>query len=279
MGLSFSSLVQTASQALEQKRQRQQDQADRAQRHELELMQRSLLQAQIEKLRTPPTPEVVRQTPIQDPVTGDIVGYNPVTNTVTPSGGRVHPKPKPDTTGGFLEQKAQAGAGTAVESIDEAEALLRRNANADRLPLGAALARGAKTGGGLTGVLGGLAEPLAQRSMTPDQQEFQAAMQRMVHSMVGLLPGSRQSQVLFNSLVNAYTPQPGESAQARSAKRAARARAREWLAAVAGGHRVPVPPELAAQGITAEDLLPSEDETAPLTPPSGPRRVPPRFHP
>jgi hypothetical protein len=156
--------------------------------------------------------------------------------------------------GGVTREKAVAGANTAVESIDDAEALLAQNPEADVLPMGAALARGAKTSGGVVGLVGGVAEPLAQRSMTPPQQQFQADMQRMVHSMVGLLPGSRQSIVLFNSLVNAYTPAPGESPAARTAKRQARLRARHWLDAVRRGESIPIPPELQAAGITEADL-------------------------
>lgn len=186
----------------------------------------------------------------------------------------------------LLREKAAAGARTAIESIDDAEKLLVGDPTADVLPLGAALARGAKAGGGVLGTLAGAAEPLAQRSMTPNQQQFQADMQRMVHSMVGLLPGSRQSIVLFNSLVNAYTPQPGEAAQVRTAKRNARQRAREWLRAVQQGKKVALLPELAEHGITEADLeLPSgadearpESPAAPATPPS-PGAAPAGYNP
>lgn len=284
MPLDLGSLVRSASGALLAKDARVKADADRRRAQELAILQRGLLEAQIGNYRSQietrakekPVPPP-RFSPVIDPVTGEVQGYDPAANTLTPSGGRVHPKPT--TTGGVLEQKAQAGASTAVESIDDAEQLLQRNQEADVLPLGAALARGAKASGGILGALGGAAEPLAQKSMTPDQQQFQADMQRMVHSMVGLLPGSRQSIVLFNSLVNAYTPQPGESAQTRSAKRAARQRARAWLAAVAQGRQVPVPPELAAAGITEADLVgvgtpPDEDTPAPPAPSSGPRYSP-----
>jgi len=156
--------------------------------------------------------------------------------------------------GGLTQQKASAGARTAIESIDHAESLYAHNANADVLPLGAALARGAKTSGGIMGVIAGAAEPLAQKSMTPSQQQFQADMQRMVHSMVGLLPGSRQSITLFNSLVNAYTPQPGEAPETRQAKRAARQRAKVWLKAVESGQQVELLPELSAAGVSPEEV-------------------------
>lgn len=196
---------------------------------------------------------------------------------------------RPGSESSVLRLKAQAGAETAVEAIDEAERLLGQDSNADVLPVGAALARGAKTSGGLIGTLAGIAEPLAQQSMTENQQQFQAAIQRMVHSMVGLLPGSRQSIVLFNSLVNAYTPQPNESAQARSAKRAARLRARGWLDAIRRGEKIPIPPELGAAGITEGDIdVPSgagggaapsrpsgaASPAAPVMPSSGPPAVP-----
>lgn len=271
MALDLSSLVRSASGALLAKDARQRQQEALRNQRMMQVLQHGLLAAQIGNYRSQietrakekaPAP---RFTPITDPVTGEVSGYDPSANTLTPSGGRVHPKP---VLGGVLEQKATAGAGTALESIDDAERLLAANPEADVLPLGAALARGAKTSGGLMGTLGGIAEPLAQRSMTPDQQQFQADMQRMVHSMVGLLPGSRQSIVLFNSLVNAYTPLPNESAQTRTAKRAARQRARAWLAAIAAGKPVPVPPELAAAGITDADITPSPTTTSPAPAPS-----------
>jgi len=283
MGLNLASLVQTASQALENKRLRQREEQARAAQQDTAILQRALLSAQTRNYNSqietrakdkPPAPP--RYQGMVDPKTGQIIGYDPATNTATPAVGvRLNPKPV-DTTGGFLEQKARAGSGTAVESIDDAERLLARNPEADVLPLGAALARGAKTSGGLIGAIAGAAEPLAQRSMTPDQQQFQADAQRMVHSMVGLLPGSRQSQVLFNSLVNAYTPQPGESPQARNAKRAARLRARHWLAAIAEGRSVPIPPELAEAGITPADIGGPDEESDEPTPesPAQERREP-----
>jgi hypothetical protein len=207
-----------------------------------------------ERLKPPVVPPT-RLSPMTDPVTGDVSGYNPITNTLTPSGGRLHVKPPAEAAAaGLLRQKASAGARTAIESIDHAEGLIASDPNADVLPLGAALARGAKTSGGMIGAIAGAAEPLAQKSMTSHQQQFQADMQRMVHSMVGLLPGSRQSIVLFNSLVNAYTPQPGEAAETRTAKREARSRAREWLRAVERGEKIPLLPELVAAGITPADI-------------------------
>jgi len=169
---------------------------------------------------------------------------------------------------GLTQEKAAAGARTAIQAIDDAESLYSQGPEVDVLPLGAALARGAKTGGGLVGAIAGAAEPLAQQSMTPGQQQFQADMQRMVHSMVGLLPGSRQSVTLFNSLVNAYTPQPSEAPQARAAKRAARQRAKVWLAAVSQGQKVPILPELAEHGITDSDV--TVEGAAPVASPAQP---------
>jgi hypothetical protein len=54
------------------------------------------------------------------------------------------------------------------------------------------------------------------------------------------LPGSRQSQVLFNNLVESYAPKAGEDPQTRATKRAARRELALRLRALANGQDVTI---------------------------------------
>jgi hypothetical protein len=76
--------------------------------------------------------------------------------------------------------------------------------------------------------------------MTSSQQEFQSYMDQFAHNAVGLLPGSRQSMVLFNNLRQSYVPSAGQSPQAREAKRRQRLELLRRLQAMSQGQPVPL---------------------------------------
>lgn len=109
MGISLGSLVGTASQALNRKRELQREEEERASQQEMAVLQRALLQAQIDKMNAPATPE----RPIA--VSPDAGLYDPTTRTFIREPGQGKP-PEPKIS--FREGVGPDGK-PAVFGVDE----------------------------------------------------------------------------------------------------------------------------------------------------------------
>jgi len=192
---------------------------------------------------------------------------------------RVVPGQPPEYVGGIVpsgtsqadnpaKEKIKIGAQTAVAALDKIEALLEKDPNADVTTLMASLGHGVVGAPVIGKMIGGAGNYLEQQGRTPTQQEFQAAINEFAHSAVGLLPGSRQSLTLFNSMVDAYRPVAGESAESRAAKRDARRKLRARLARIAETGDEPGEAELLAPPGVAPAMIRRPD---PSPEPSVPR--------
>lgn len=145
-------------------------------------------------------------------------------------------RPAAGAAGGVTAMETRAAAQNALAALNQADAVLQRDPNADILPTGAALARGAKAHGGIIGLLGGAAEPLAQQAMSATQQEFQQAMDQFLHNYASVLPRGGRSVAILQNLRNSFAPTAGQTEpQVRAAFAAARANLRATLEALANG--------------------------------------------
>lgn len=176
---------------------------------------------------TPGRPAIVRSKQRVAPkMIRPLVGYTPGGDMtlVTPPRGRG--QAQVDTVPGVgkppnaLEQKVQLGAQNAAAAARAAVALARRDAAANVMPVAAEIAEGAaesKIADYVPG-LKGAAGALRRSQMTDSQQQFQNLLNVVAHNSVGLLPGSRQSIVLFQNLRSAYASAANDSPGVRAQK-------------------------------------------------------------
>lgn len=138
--------------------------------------------------------------------------------------------------GGVMAQETKAAARNALAALNQADALLARDPEADVLPVAASVARGAERVPIIGGMLSGAMDPIAQHSMRPTQQQFQQAMDQFLHNYSALLPrGGRSVQILKN-LRNSFAPAAGQTdAEVRKGFATARAHLRQTLEALAAG--------------------------------------------
>lgn len=181
-------------------------------------------------------PESTGYTSMGVTPTGEAVVLN--TKTGRPQVTNVKLGAKPAAGSAALTQKIRLGAQNAAEALDFIDRLVTTDPNADVRTVGTSLAEGASRLPLIGTALSGLTEPLAQLAMTPTQQIVQGAFGRFAHNAVGLLPGSRQSLVLFQNLLESYRPKSNESSEARAAKRAARRELAKRLHAIGRGEDV-----------------------------------------
>ena len=122
-------------------------------------------------------------------------------------------------TGSVQDRKAIMGARTAVRAIDAMMDLIRGGGiGASQRSLTTDFARGVQSVPVLGKALSGVTEPIAQQGMTDAQSVYDTYLNQIAHTTVGLLPGSRQSMVLFNNMRQVYEPIAGMSEATRRAK-------------------------------------------------------------
>ena len=136
-------------------------------------------------------------------------------------------------------QETQAAARNALAALDQADAALAKDPNADIYPTTSAIAEGAGNIPVVGGMLKGAMGPLAQSQLRPTQQQYQQAMDQFLHNYSALLPKGGRSVAILQNLRNSFTPRAGqESVPVRQAFREARANLRKQLQALANGHEV-----------------------------------------
>ena len=235
MGIDLSSLVQTGlgalSTARKQRKERAEEEEARALRASAErrAMQQSLLSERLGE-------SLIRQR-AQTPVRVDPYGPAATTEVIRRQGAAARARQAGKPPSG-LENKVRLGAHNAADALTRAETLLAQDPEADVEPEAAAAMEGLSRIPVVGGMATGMVEAQRQRRRSPSQQAFQSYMDQFVHNAVGLLPGSRQSIVLFQNLRQAYVPAAGQSPEARAAKRAQRNRLIALLKQLAAGERV-----------------------------------------
>ena len=146
----------------------------------------------------------------------------------------------PEKTPSALDEKIRLGASNAAEAIQQAVALVGRDSTANVLPLQSEVAGSAaesKIADYIPG-LKGAAGYLRRRGMTDTQNQFQNLLNVVAHNSVGLLPGSRQSIVLFQNLRDSYATQAGDPPGLRAQKLAKLQELGQRLARLARGEDV-----------------------------------------
>ena len=138
---------------------------------------------------------------------GDIYTLNQENGQVTKTGYNGGAKGK----AGVAPARLQAAARIALQQITDMDALLKSKPDADIMPSLAAGIANAKAGTGIGGAVAGFLNPLAQKTLTPEQQMFQRMGDALSHTYTGLIgaTGSR-SQWLFQSIRNSVIPQGGQ---------------------------------------------------------------------
>lgn len=133
-------------------------------------------------------------------------------------------------------QETRAAAKNALAALDQADAALKLDPNADIYPTGAAIAEGAGNVPIIGGLLKGATGPLGQAQLRPTQQQYQQAMDQFLHNYSALLPKGGRSVAILQNLRNSFTPRAGqESVPVRQAFRQARGNLRKQLEALANG--------------------------------------------
>ena len=139
-------------------------------------------------------------------------------------------------TNSVVTQETRAAAQNALAALNDADAALRADPNADIQPTTSAIARGAKSIPLVGGMLGGAMEPIAQSQMSPAQKQFQQAMDQFLHNYASLLPRGGRSVAILQNLRDSFAPKAGQTdAATRAAFTQARANLRHSIEALARG--------------------------------------------
>lgn len=121
-------------------------------------------------------------------------------------------------TGGITTaqaQKIKLGARNAYSAARQAVALVQRDSTANIVPDLSTILGSAAEGQSFLKGAAGLAR---RRAMTGNQNKFQNLLNIVAHNSVGLLPGSRQSLVLFQNLRDSYSTAGGDPPELRAQK-------------------------------------------------------------
>lgn len=165
---------------------------------------------------------------------GEVYTINKRTGVVNRSGANVGPK---GTMGALTPQETAITAQQAVEAADGALALARQDPTAAVPSTAAAMLQGT-AGKSVAGVpMGGVA-PLAQRLMTPNQQRFQQYRNQFIVAATALMPKSRMSPSIMNTILGGYFSPAGSSPEARSQALQSLLNYRNQLAQLASGKPV-----------------------------------------
>lgn len=165
------------------------------------------------------------------------VMYGEPGGKVTDTGKNVGQSQSMGGQGGVMAQETRAAARNALAALDQADAALKDDPNADIYPTGAAIAEGAGNVPVVGGLLKGAMGPLGQAQLRPSQQKYQQAMDQFLHNYSALLPKGGRSVSILQNLRNSFTPRAGqESADVRGGFARARAGLRQQLEALAAGN-------------------------------------------
>jgi len=118
------------------------------------------------------------------------------------------------------QQATQLAANQVYLALEDAERLERVDPQASKSPVGAEAAQGiASLGAFGMKPFGGIAGPVAQQAMTPNQQQFQADMARLTGNYPSLMKNFRGSNALLDRLAKEWRPPAGSSDQVRASLR------------------------------------------------------------
>ncbi len=190
------------------------------------------------------------------------VMYGEPGGKVTDTGKNVGQSQTAGGQGGVTAQETRAAARNALAALDQADAALKDDPQADIYPATAALAEGAGHLPIVGTALQGLTGPAAQRALRPTQQKFQQGMDQFLHNYSALLPKGGRSTTILMNLRHSFAPQAGQdSPDVRGAFARARAGLRQQLEALAAGRD----PGLLPQG---EMVVPPSVEAPPVAAPA-----------
>lgn len=182
------------------------------------------------------------------------------------------------------QDKKKLGAANAAEAARAAVALVDSVPDANVYPTSAAWAGGiAESKAGEMVGLSPLAGAAQRRAMTDEQTQFQNLLNVVAHNAVGLLPGSRQSLVLFKNLRETYASGPGDPPGLRKQKVELLRRLGHQLERMAAGEEVdlsefPGFEDFVPSGTSAPGGKPSGKSAAPSAAPSNPFAKGGRLH-
>lgn len=178
--------------------------------------------------------------PAQHPRAMHVVTLRDGIYLVSDDGSKVRIGPAPvaqGTLGSVMGQETRAAARNALAALNQADAILKRDSNADILPPEVSLARGAQHIPVIGTMLSGAMEPAAQAAMTPAQKQFQQAMDQFLHNYSALLPRGGRSVAILQNLRSSFTPGPGQNEpEVRAAFVKARDDLRRTLTDLAAGN-------------------------------------------
>ena len=174
------------------------------------------------------------------------------------------------STNSVTANETRAAAQNAIAALDDADAALKADPNADIQPTASSIARGAKSIPLVGGALSGALEPIAQSQMSPAQKQFQQAMDQFLHNYASLLPRGGRSVAILQNLRDSFAPKPGQTdAQTRAAFTQARAHLRRSMEALARGESPSATPEGTAPVSPAAPSL--QAPAVPVAPAVNPR--------
>lgn len=279
MPLSFRSLVQTASKSLENRDTRRREAADRQSANELAVLQRSLLQAQINKLNAPPVaPEETFGQPTE--LRGGDFAQIGSRGTVRRLGVQAPERRDPNAPSTVVRQPQV----TEREKASFGSLALQANETVNRLEaqdpsLGARVATKAAR---YTGVIGGLgrrllgaspeqianaAEAEIERSMSPDELAYYQASKAYLSNVLPALSGKAVTAREWLMQAPAYFPLGATAPDVSQTRQTARAQRVRGFFREAGPAAEEVLEELRQMGIDLSPYGYGAPVPQPTTPP------------
>jgi hypothetical protein len=198
MGFSLGSLVQTAGQAVEKRR-------DLQRQREKDILQRALVNAQIAELQqrhqsatNPAAGFTLPQGAKRYDANGHEIANNP---------------PKQPTQKPTLTPTERQAAQRAREALRQMRDLYATDPTAAQTPTSSAVLKGMGRVPVLGGLVSGLTGPAAQRALSPAQQAFQRAAVQLRHNVGALSPHARLQLGFLQDINTAYVPPAGTDTQ------------------------------------------------------------------
>ena len=180
-----------------------------------------------------------------------------------------------------LREKILLGSRNAARAIRQAVALVRHDPDANFKPVlsdiagSAAESRIAEYIPGLKGAAG----YARRRAMSANQNKFQNLLNIVAHNSVGLLPGSRQSLVLFQNLRDSYSTSAGDPPELRAQKLALLEDLGRSLEALAQGQDISLAHLPGFEEFEPLGMIPENGQGMPTLPGTTVTPITPRYHP
>lgn len=147
--------------------------------------------------------------PVKGP-SGDVLAFDRRTGRATESGGNVGQSQAFGGMAGVTGREAVAAAKAAQDAALEMVNLYNADHEAPVRGLGSVVASGL---GHLAGKFGGhdVNTAISMQGLTPHQQQFQKAADRMLHNISALLPKGGRSVAILDNLRQSFTLSPGQT--------------------------------------------------------------------